>query len=119
MSKKHNDIFGNRLKEIPEDDLLSHVRGELHGEELHDLQAQSVDDPFLEDAMEGLEKVDKKDDIKSTVTSLNQQLRKQVKSAKKKRKGKLTTNESWLYYNILIILLLCIIGYIVVKRFLN
>ncbi|MEO7444937.1 MAG: hypothetical protein ABIT96_13300 [Ferruginibacter sp.] len=119
MSKKGQHIFEDGRKSIDPDKVLGYLKQELDGEERHNLEAQSAEDPFLDDALEGLEQLEKKETVQGTVSSLNKNLHQLIQSTNKKQRGKLNYNEPWVYYTVILILLLCITAFIVVKKFLN
>ena len=115
MSDNLKDILSNLNKEIEQDKLLDYLNNNLPALEAHDIEKQMADDPFVNDAVEGLSNI-KKIDITAYTEQLNYNLQKQIqKKAARKEKRKLK-NEPWLYYAIILILLLCIIGYLVIKR---
>jgi hypothetical protein len=115
MSDNLKDILSNLNAAIEQDKLLDYLNKTLSATEAHDIEKQMADDPFVNDAVEGLSEI-KKTNIAAYTEQLNYNLQKQIqKKASRKEKRKLK-NEPWLYYAIILILLLCVIGYLVIKR---
>lgn len=80
---------------------------------LSSLNDELQEDPFAEDAAEGLEQM-RQEDVQSIVHSLNAGLSKQI--SKKKRKKKPIPDQSGTYIIIVTLLVLIIIAYIVVRK---
>jgi hypothetical protein len=115
MSDNLKDILSNLNKEIEQDKLLDYLNKNLSATEAHDIERQMADDPFVNDAVEGLSEI-KKTNITAYTEQLNYNLQKQIQKKKDKKEKRKLKNEPWLYYAIILILLLCIIGYLVIKR---
>jgi len=57
MSKELNNILNNGEKPIDQQALLDYLNNQLAGAELHDVEKALVDDPFLQDAVDGLQQM--------------------------------------------------------------
>ncbi len=117
MDDELKDILSNLNKEIEQDKLLQYLNRELSHEDQHALEKQMNDDEFMNDAVEGLQQVDKKN-IPSLVSELNFNLKKQLHQKKKRRAGKFVVDLPWIYLTIIILLVLLVIAFVVIKRIL-
>jgi hypothetical protein len=118
MNDNLKDILSNLNKEIEQEKLLDYLNKQLPTADAHDIEKQMAEDPFMNDAVEGLSNFNDKKNVAAYVEQLNYDLQKKLQK-KKARKDKRTLKEQpWVYFTIILLLILCIIGYVVVKRFL-
>lgn len=114
MNNDLNNILSG--SENPSDELIrKYLENQLTEEERHEVEKAMLEDPLLEEAVEGLSgKSDQ--ELQVAVTDINKELRKQItkKSREKKRKG--IADQSITYYAVILILLLCVIAYFLVKK---
>lgn len=116
MSKDLKNILSHLNNDIEQEKLLEYLNRQLSAEEEHAVEAGLHDDPFLSDAMDGLSAINKDRNISQLVTQLNKDLA--SKLAKKKDRRKRTFSQApWIYYAVILILILVVVGYIVIKRF--
>ena len=115
MNNDLKNILSNLNNDIEQEKLLEYLNKELNAKEQHEVEAQLNNDPFMNDAMEGLATIDKKTDIAVLVNELNRELAAKL-SKKKERRKRPIGQAPWLYYAIIIILLLAVLGYIVIKK---
>jgi hypothetical protein len=73
----------------------------------------------MSDAMDGLQQLENKAAVPLIVKQLNSGLKKQLLKNKNKRNKRTLMQDSWLYYTIILLLLLAIIGFVVIKMFLK
>ena len=57
MNKDLLNILANSNKDIDNQQLMDYLSGKLSGEDLHELERSMAGDEFLNDAVEGLQKV--------------------------------------------------------------
>ena len=118
MEPNLKDIL-THLKTTPDQEaLLRYLQNNLSNEDTHDLEAQINDDEFLEDALEGLDAVQKDRNIEEIIQELNLGLKKQILTKKKPRRLKGIPKQTWTIYAILCILLLCLMAYWVISKLL-
>ncbi|MFT3981817.1 MAG: hypothetical protein QM687_15225 [Ferruginibacter sp.] len=118
MSDELKNILSNLNNDIEQEKLLEYLNRNLSPEAQHELEMHMQDDPFISDAMEGLSEMPSSNNINVLVQQLNKDLKKQLD--KKKRKKRRTISEApWLYYTIIILLLLAVLGYIIIKKHLG
>lgn len=105
---KEKDVVG-------EEQLLDYLRHNLSPEEQHLVEHNMAEDPFLMDAIEGLNEVCDKDQINQSITELNQHLNKLVQNkAKRKQKRKLPTSQ-WAMLAIVVVLFLAVVTYFIIR----
>jgi hypothetical protein len=119
MSDELKDILSNLNKDIEQDKLLDYLNKNLSYAEAHEVEKQMADDEFMNDAVEGLENFKNKKDLSLLVEQLNADLKKQTAKKKLKKEKRKLKDQSWLYITIVILLLLAIIGYLVIKKYLH
>jgi ABC-type bacteriocin/lantibiotic exporter with double-glycine peptidase domain len=112
MSSINNNPSNNR-EQLSEEQLLSYLTKGLTGIEAHNIEKQSLQDPFVADALEGLGQIKDKQQINRSIAELNKKLAKSInKREQKKRKRKLPSNQYTLIA-ILVILILMVLAYFV------
>lgn len=115
MSNDIKNILSNLNNDVEQEKLLEYLNRTLSTEEQHALEARLNDDPFMSDAMDGLSEMKSPDKISLMVYQLNKDLEKKL-DHKKKRKKRSITETPWLYYTVIILLLVAVIGYLVIKK---
>lgn len=102
----------------PVDDkkLMDYLNEQLSKQESHDLEALMADDPFVNDAVEGLAEFSDKQSLDVYVDQLNRDLHKQLEKKKKRREKRKLPNQQWTLVAVVVLLLICIIAYFVIKR---
>jgi hypothetical protein len=116
MSNDLKNILSNLNPGIEQEKLLQYLNDQLNAAQSHELEKHLNDDPFLNDAVEGLQMVKSKNNIPITLQQLNEGLKQQIKKSKRKRVKTLNIQQPWIYYTIILLLLLCVIGYLVIKK---
>ena len=119
MSDDLKDILSNLNKEIEQDKLLDYLNKKLSAPEAHEVEKQMADDEFMNDAMEGLEKFNNKQDLSLYVEQLNRDLKKQLDKKKMRKEKRKLKDQPWLYFAIIILLVLLIVCYVLVKKHLD
>jgi hypothetical protein len=100
---------------INEEELRKYLSGNLSDQERYDMEKKMADSPFVSDALEGLQQFSSRQGLDQYVNLLNKDLH-QYLAGKKEMKAKRSINDlSWIIIAVIIILLLCVLGYIVVK----
>jgi len=95
--------------------LMQYLNEQLSHSESHQLESDMESDPFIADAMEGLAQVDKQI-IPEVIDQLNISLRKEIKAKKRKKRNQIFSNQNWVYFAVILILILLIISYLVMKK---
>ncbi len=116
MSNDLKNILSHLNQDIEQDKLLQYLNEHLDAAEAHEVEKHLNDDPFLNDAVEGLQLIKSKNKLPITLQQLNTGLNQQIKKSKRKRVKTLNIQQPWIYYSIILLLLLCIIAYLVIKK---
>ena len=119
MSDDLKDILSNLNKDIEQDKLLDYLNKNLSAAEAHELEKQMADDEFMNDAVEGLENFKNKKDLSLLVEQLNKDLKKKTAKKNLKKEKRKLKNQPWLYVTIVTLLLLIIISYVLIKKYLS
>ncbi len=117
MSDDLKNILSNLNNDIEQDKLLEYLNRQLTERDQHALESQMNDDPFMSDAMDGLQQMSNKDNVPLIVTELNSGLQKQLEKNKSRRKKRTTGPEPSVYYTIIILLVLVVIAFVVIRMF--
>ena len=121
MNKDLLNILANSNKDIDNQQLMDYLSGKLSGEALHELERSMAGDEFLNDAVEGLQQVKNPRNMQSYVEELNAAMQKSLEK-KKKRRQRLRNrlkDEPWTYLAIVVVVALCIVAYVVIRRILH
>ena len=112
------DILSNSNKDIDNQKLMDYLSGKLSAEEKHDVEKEMSGSDFMNDAVEGLQSVENKNNIPSLVQQLNADLKKQLGKKKKRKEKRKLKEQPWLYFSVVLILLLIVITWLVIKKML-
>ena len=118
MSDDLKDILSNLNKDIEQQKLLDYLNKNLSAAEAHEVEKQMANDEFMNDAVEGLENFKNKKDVSLLVQQLNSELKKQTEKKKAKKEKRKLKDQPWLYISLVTLLLLVIIAYLVIKKYL-
>lgn len=119
MSENYKDILSNLSTDVDQETLLLYLQGKLSAEKKHEVEKQLLQSEFEGDAAEGLQEFKDKEQLQYMVEMLNRDLKKRTEKKKKRRDKMKIPDQPWLYISILILLLLIVLSYIVVTRFLK
>ncbi len=108
-------MSGNN-KEIDNQKLLDYLEGKLSAAERHEVEQRMLNDPFLNEAAEGLQQASGNIGLQRTVDSLNKELRTYLLQKKKKRERKIFPLNGWTYLAVLFVLALAVIVYLLLKK---
>ena len=115
MSESLRNILSNLNKEAGQEKLLEYLNKQLDEAGQHEFEKQLLDDPFMDDAAEGLDLVKNKKELNEVMLQLNSGLKKELLNRKKKKQI-LFFNQPWAYVAILLILLLAIITFLLLRK---
>ena len=119
MSDDLKDILSNLNKDIEQEKLLDYLNKNLSAADAHEVEKQMADDEFMNDAVEGLEHFKNKKDLSLLVEQLNKDLKKQTAKKKQQKEKRKLRNQPWLYITLVTLLLLVIISYVLIKKYLS
>ena len=116
MNKDLLNILSNSNKDIDNQQLMDYLSGQLSGEQQHAVERSMADSEFMNDAVEGLQNIPNKKDLQHYVDELNASLQKSMQKKKLRRQKRRLKDEPWAYIAVILILLLCIIAYVLVRK---
>lgn len=109
------NILSESNKEIDNQKLMDYVSGKLSAEQKHEVEKWMIDNPFFNEAVEGLQQAGNEKDVKASVDQLNKQLRIYLKQRKRKRERNMLPVNNWTYIAIVFILALAVLVFLVIK----
>ena len=118
MNKDLLNILSNSNKDIDNQQLMDYLAGKLSGDELHEVERSMADNEFLNDAIEGLQRMSNKKDMQAYVDELNASMQKSLAKKKQRRIKRQLKEEPWGLLAIVLVIILCVIGYVVIRKFL-
>ncbi|HTI91569.1 MAG TPA: hypothetical protein VL727_13340 [Puia sp.] len=118
MNKDLLNILSNSNKDIDNQQLMDYLSGKLSGEELHEVEKSMADNEFLNDAVEGLQRMSNKKDMQAYIDELNASMQKNLAKKKQRRIRRQLKEEPWGLLAIVLVIVLCVIGYVVIRKFL-
>lgn len=119
MNKDLLDILSNSNKDIDNQQLMDYLSGKLSGEAAHEVERSMADNEFLNDAIEGLQQLKGKKNMQAYVDELNAAMHKSLEKKKERRLRRRLKDEPWTLLAIVLVITLCILGYVVIKGLLK
>jgi hypothetical protein len=119
MRENLKDILANLNTDIDQETLLLYLQGKLSDEKKHEVEKQLAGNEFDNDALEGLQEINDKQQIAYMVEMLNRDLKKKVEKKKERRKKMVLPDQSWIYLVVFILLLLIVISYIIIRKMMH
>jgi predicted secreted protein len=119
MPENFKDILSHLSTEIDQETLLLYLQNKLSEEKKHEVEKKLLENEMANDALEGLQEIKDKQQIAYMVEMLNRDLKNKLEKKKKRREKMRIKDQPWLYISILILMLLIIISYVVIRRYLQ
>ena len=119
MSENYKDILSHLSTEVDQETLLLYLQGKLSEEKKHEVEKKFIQNEFDDDALEGLQEIKDKQQIQYMVEMLNRDLKKKTARKIARREKMRIKDQPWLYVSILILILLIVICYVVIHRYLT
>jgi hypothetical protein len=116
MNNDLKDILSKSNKDIDNQQLMDYLSQQLSQAKGHDIEKSMAEDPFVNDAVEGLQNFKPTKDLQVYVDQLNSDLKKQITKNKKRKEKRRLKDQPYTYFAIILILLLLIICYIVLRK---
>ena len=98
---------------------MDYLSGKLSAEEQHEVEKQMMDSDMVNDAVEGLQDFENKDNIAHFAEQLNRNLKKQLQKKNVRKEKRKLGNMNWVYLSIILLLILAIIAFVVISKHLN
>ena len=115
MNKDLLNILSNSNKDIDNQQLMDYLSGKLSGEAAHEVERSMADNEFLNDAVEGLQQLKGKKNMQAYVDELNAAMHKSLEKKKERRLRRRLKDEPWTLLAIVLVITLCVLGYVVIK----
>lgn len=112
------DVFDNiqgNEEEFSNEQLKKYLSGKASAEEAHAVEKEMADSNFMNDAVEGLQSFSSDKKLDDYVNDINKKLHQQLEGRKQKKEKRRIKDLSWIIIAVIIILLLCIIGYMIIR----
>lgn len=119
MKDDFKDILSNLNNEVDQELLSMYLQDKLSKEERHAFEGALLEDEFAADAMDGLSSLGTNVNLDLLQQSLRNNLNKRLKEKNKKTLSTTIQNTNWYIYAIVLIILLCMVGYLVVTKMLH
>ncbi len=116
MNINLKDILSNSNKDIDNQQLMDYLSHYISQADSHKIEEKMADDPFMNDAVEGLQQFKPHKDLQVYVEQLNYDLQKQINKNKKRKEKRKIKNQPYTYFAIIFILLLLVICYVILKK---
>jgi len=119
MKDNLKDILSSLSTEVDQETLLLYLQGKLSEEKKHEVEKKIMNNEFVDEAMEGLQQFKNKHDLSVMVEQLNRDLHNKLERKKKRRDKLQIKDQSWIYFAVIIIILLIVISYFVIHKYLQ
>jgi anti-sigma factor RsiW len=119
MSNDLLDILSNSNDKINNQKLIDYLNDELSAKEKHEVEKWMSDNDMVNDAVEGLQHVKNKKNLQAYVEQLNKNLQNQLEQKKQQQQKRKLREYPWIYFAIVLILLLCIVAYVIIRKSLH
>ena len=106
------NILSDSNKDIDNQKLMDYFSGKLSAEQKHEVEKWMIDNPFFNEAVEGLQASDAKN-VSAKVEEINAALRKYLKLRKVRREKDLFPVNMWTIVAVLFILILVVVVYLI------
>ena len=116
MSNDLKNILSNSNKDIDNQKLMDYLSNQLSKAQTHEVETNMTDDPFLNDAVEGLQNIDPAEKIDNYTIQLNQELQKIIAKNKRSREKRRWKDSPTIYLVIISILLLLVLCFFLLKK---
>lgn len=110
------NILSESNKDIDNQKLMDYISGKLSAEQKHEVEKWMMENPFFEEAVEGLQAAGDEKQVKASVEHINNELRKYLQHRKRRRESWALPVNMWIYIAVLVILAAAVIVYFFVVR---
>lgn len=104
----------NTDDELNEEQLMNYANNKLTDEESHKVESKMNNSAFENDAVEGLKNFSSTEKMNNYVQQINANLHTRL-SEKKHKNKKGITNLSWQIIAVIMIIILCVLGYVIIE----
>ena len=115
MREELLNILSDSNKDIDNHKLMDYISGKLSAEQRHEVEKWMVDNPFFNEAVEGLQGADA-GKVTTSVEEINAALRKYLKQRKVRRERNIFPVNLWTYLAVIFVLALVVLVYLFLFR---
>ena len=119
MKENLKVILSNLSADVDQETLLLYLQGKLSAEQQHELEKSMMDNEFAADAFEGLQSFKNSQQVQILAEQLNRDLKKKTEKKKAYRNKLRLKQEPWILVAVIFVLLLAIISYMIIHRYLR
>ena len=119
MKNELKDILSHSNKDIDNQQLMDYLSNRLPKPGQHELEKAMAGDPFVNDAVEGLQQMQHEAAINRHVDQLNHDLQRQLNRNRQRREKRRWKDQPFTYLALLILLLLIITAFAVLLKFMR
>src|SRR5687768_10692818 len=112
MREELLNILSDSNKDIDNQKLMDYISGKLNAEQKHEVEKWMIDNPFFNEAVEGLQGADA-GKVSISVGEINAVLRKYLKQKKARREKSFFPLNLWTLVAVLFVLVLAVLVYLV------
>jgi hypothetical protein len=105
--------------DLNEEQLMQYIQGKATGNDAHAVERQMAESDFVNDAVEGLKNFESPKKLDGYVAQLNKKLQKQLGIKKQLKEKREIKHLSWIIFAVILILVLCVLGYVIIHATLN
>lgn len=113
------NILSQSNKDIDNQTLMNYLTDNLSKEEKHEFEKTMLDSELASDAIEGLKRFKDKKDPLAFSEELNRNLQKQLEKKKQDKQRRTFKEMPWLYFSIALVLIIILIAFFVVWKYLG
>lgn len=113
------NILSGSNKDADNQKLMDYLSNKLSAEEKHEFEKTLLDSELESDAVEGLSQFKNKKDPLAYAEELNRKLQKQLQKKKASKAKKRIKELRWLYVAITFIIIIILITFIIISKFLK
>ena len=119
MNQDLLDILSDGNQGIDNQKLVDYLCGNLSAAQRQEVEEMMRENAFMQEAMEGLGRVGNKNHSQQYVEQLNKNLQSQLEKKKNRREKRRLREYPWIYFTILLIILICLVGFFMIRQFLR
>ena len=112
------NILSQSNKDIDNQKLMDYISGKLSAEQKHEVEKWMAENPFYNEAVEGLQHAGS-EKSKQAVEHINKQLHLTLQQRKRTREKRILPVNIWTYIAVILILLMAVIVYLVIRMNIN
>jgi|GEM_PF-883261 len=106
-------------KKWSSDELLQYIKHTLPPEKRVLLEQQMLEDPFLNDAIEGMQQYKTEQIMQQAVFTINTNIKDRLDEKKRLQKKRSFKDLPWIALTILVVIGLCVAGFFIIQQYLK